>query len=432
MRTGESRHRHQPWASLKKNMRMKTITITGYRRPHLFRNLLESLRANDLSNWHIHARIEPTEFADAYIAIANEMLAGHDLTMTVNPERLGVRRNPFAAVQDVFARGSEINIYLEEDMVVSPDVIRLADWFVANHQIDWLCLSLLAGGCGATGLLSNPDCPNDMFLSKTFNSLGFVVTRQQWQHHFEPFWMTDDLSSCAYGGGKAYGWDWAVYFHLLAEHALHTVQPVLARANHTGREGGEHCPPDFHDLAFGDLPLAGALADAPSYRLVPLEQLPSPVRRHAMLWHQSVQTLVALAAKERAIDELHRLLAERDANWDTARHRADHLSGELATALDQAALQHREHQRAFADLSETVRRHETDHRNLAAELERVRLEYESAAAQVDALRTKAVTLHRVTVTPRRFIAGGARSGWWARLLRGVLLFKARRNARRQN
>ena len=134
MRTGEPRHRHQSWASLKKNMRMKTITITGYRRPHLFRNLLKSLLANELANWHIHARIEPTEFAEAYIAIANEMLAGHDFTMTVNPERLGVRRNPFAALQDVFARGSEINIYLEEDMVVSPDVTRLADWFVANHR----------------------------------------------------------------------------------------------------------------------------------------------------------------------------------------------------------------------------------------------------------------------------------------------------------
>ena len=134
---------------------------------------------------------------------------------------------------------------------------------------------------------------------------------------------------------------------------MHTVQPVLARANHTGREGGEHCPPDFHDLAFGDLPLASALVDAPSYRLVPLKQLPSPVRRHAMLWHQSVHTLIALAAKERAIYELHRLPAERDDDRDTARHRADQLSGELATTLDQAALQHREHQRAFADLSET-------------------------------------------------------------------------------
>ena len=66
-----------------------------------------------------------------------------------------------------------------------------------------------------------------------------------------------------------------------------------------------------------------------------------------MLWHQSVSTLIALAAKERAIYELHRLLAERDDDRDTARHRADQLSGELATTLDQAALQHREHRACF-------------------------------------------------------------------------------------
>ena len=81
-------------------------------------------------------------------------------------------------------------------------------------------------------------------------------------------------------------------------------------------------------------------------------------------------TLIALAAKERAIYELHRLLAERDDDRDTARHRADQLSGELATTLDQAALQHREHQRAFADLSETNSRSPSVFKRVWAQPER--------------------------------------------------------------
>ena len=63
---------------------------------------------------------------------------------------------------------------------------------------------------------------------------------------------------------------------------LTCLSPATARATHTGREGGTYCTPDWHDLAFEGLPLAakGRTAD---YTITPLEKLPPPVRRHALM-----------------------------------------------------------------------------------------------------------------------------------------------------
>ena len=283
---------------------MHTITITGYRRPQLFERLLASLRANDLSGWQVVVRLEPTPVAQDYIAIANRMLAGVDTRIGINPERLGVRLNPLSVLQEVFARGSLVNIYLEEDMEVAPDVTRLAQWFCRHHQPNWLCLSLLAGGCGSPGLVSYPECPQVLFLAKTFNALGFVVLRREWQTHFEPAWMVDDPAVCGPTGERTIGWDWAVYSHLIRTADLQTVQPALARATHTGRGDGEHCGSEFHDLAFAEFPLADRHATDAPYRLLERDLLPPALRRHAILWHQSAQALQRLADKNRVIEAL--------------------------------------------------------------------------------------------------------------------------------
>jgi hypothetical protein len=316
---------------------MKTITITGYRRPHLFRDLLQSLAANDLAGWTIFVRLEPSPAVAEFIAIANETLPGQDCRVTVNPERLGVRRNPCALLEEVFAAGSAINLYLEEDMVVAPDAIALAEWFAAHHRSDWLCLSLLAGGCGGRGPISYAAYPDLLFLARTFNSLGFVATREAWRTHFAPNWMVDPP-----GARHVAGWDWSIHFHLVRHPHLRTVQPALARANHTGRDDGEHCSAEFHDLAFSELPIAGLPAGSHEYRLTPLERLPAQVRLHAMLWDQVVVLWTFFLEKNVTIDSLFELMQKNAADAQRARKQSDALQARLATALERQAALERE------------------------------------------------------------------------------------------
>ena len=285
---------------------MKSITITGYRRPLVFRGLLSSLVENDLTGWQIFIRIEPSPVADEFVGIARDLLNGRCYGVAINSERRGVRLNPFSLMKDVFGLGSDMNIYLEEDMLVSPDLTSLADWYLYHQQPEWLCLSLLAGGCGSAGLISQPDYPDILFLANSFNSLGFVVTSASWRQHFQPNWMVD-----APGSGVPGGWDWAIYSYLMRNPSLHSLQPALARAVHMGREEAEHCSASFHDLAFAGLPIAGAQSEAIVYRVTPLEELPSTVRSHAMLWEQTVQALLDASQQGQEISRLGGIAYER-------------------------------------------------------------------------------------------------------------------------
>lgn len=275
---------------------MHTITLTGYKRPQLFRDTLVSLAANDLRDWQISIRIEPGPAAQEFVAIAASVLGGNAHSVKVNETRLGVRDNPFRVIDAAFAQGSALNLCLEEDLLLAPDATALALWFLRNHRPGWLCLCLLAGPCGTTAPLSDRRHPEALFAAKTFNSLGFAVRGEEWRRHFRPAWFRDQT---VLGGADSpdppCGWDWSIYALVAADPALVTIQPALARANHNGRDGGHFCSPAFHDRAFGALPLAGNAAPDP--RLVDVEDLPHEVRSHIHAFEELTAARLALAQR---------------------------------------------------------------------------------------------------------------------------------------
>ena len=273
--------------------------MTAFRRPFLFKAMLETLLANDLTGWRIVIQIDASPVAGDIAQIAHSLLDNHDRDIVVNPVRLGVRENPFRLLERVFREGSEFNLYLEEDLLLAPDATKLALWYEAHHRPEWLCLNLIAGGCASRGLLSNSDHPSLLFSGTTFNSLGFAVRQQEWRRFIEPAWMTERPDVVKYDGVPTGGWDWQVYAVLLDEAHLRTVQPVLARATHNGRIAGEHCPPWFHDLAFEGLPLYDGATALNEFNLLPLAELPSNVRRHAALWREMTAALRALSKWQR-------------------------------------------------------------------------------------------------------------------------------------
>ena len=229
----------------------RAITITGWRRPELFHALLKSLAANDLRGWQIFIQLEPSEYSEAYCAAAAEILSGVPLSITVNPERLGVRMNPYSLLSRVFEEKVDFVLYLEEDLLLAPDATALAEWYGANHRSEWMCLSLLSGGCGSKGFISEPNHPELLFAGKSFNSLGFAFRRDEWERHIRPAWLSDEIVYTCYGQGRG-SWDWSVYQHVIMTDGLYTLQPAAARATHTGR-CGMYCQPEFHDAAFAGL-----------------------------------------------------------------------------------------------------------------------------------------------------------------------------------
>lgn len=278
----------------------RTITITGKERPALFQQLLTSLRANDLDGWRIAIAIDGDrgqEFAE----IARTTLGGIDYSLTVNGEVLGIRLNPFNLLSRVFAEGSELNLYLEEDFVVSPDATRLALWYQRNHRLRWACLNLVAGTCGSAGYLSNPAYPDVLFESHSFNSLGFVIRPAEWFGVFRHVWMGDakpPRGALVFADWRTHwGWDWSVY-GALADGDFVAVQPALARVTHTGAKG-TYSTPAFQERAFGGMEI-NQQADL-AYRLAAVGELPHVVRSHVNLHEESTRRLVELERAARLI-----------------------------------------------------------------------------------------------------------------------------------
>ncbi|MGC1586821.1 MAG: hypothetical protein WA791_14170, partial [Rhodomicrobium sp.] len=285
----------------------RAITITGWQRPQLFLMLLESLAANDLDGWEVLIQLEPSEFVDEYRAAAAEKLSEVLVSITVNHERLGIRNNPYSLLSRAFDDHTDFVLYLEEDLLLAADATALAQWYAENHRCEWMCLSLLSGGCGSKGFISDRAYPQVLFTGKSFNSLGFAVRRGEWERHLRPAWQSDlPMYTCK--GGEARGWDWSVYLHLITTPGLCTLQPAAARATHTGRHG-VYCRPEFHDAAFKGLDLAEGLAADRSYSVLPAESMPAALRRQASLWDQ---TNSALHVINKRMPQLNILLGEQE------------------------------------------------------------------------------------------------------------------------
>jgi hypothetical protein len=95
------------------------------------------------------------------VNICEDMLAGLSHEITVNDEVLGIEVNPYRVLSRAFAAGSNLNLFLEEDLLISPDATAIASWFGENYKPGWLCLNLLAATCGSAGTLSDPRMPTN-------------------------------------------------------------------------------------------------------------------------------------------------------------------------------------------------------------------------------------------------------------------------------
>ena len=261
----------------------RSVTVTAAFRPALFRRLLKSLVINDLTGWQVVIRVEPSECSGEFAKIAADVLANFEYDLKVNQRVRGITLNPFLAIEDAFSAGSRLNLYLEEDLLVAPDATEVALWYQREHKPGWLCLSLLAGPCASTGFLSNERYPDLLFAARTFNSIGFVIRREEWHAHARSAWLGDQRRQpreIQANWRYNWGWDWSLYGLVAASPTLRSIQPVLARATHTGHLG-TYSLPEFHDAAFGKLPINARKAI--DYRLTEVDELPHEVRSHVFL-----------------------------------------------------------------------------------------------------------------------------------------------------
>src|SRR5574340_426440 len=173
---------------------MKTIGLTAFRRPEYEKRVMQSVK--DLN----------------HIDRGYRFFTFHDRE---NGGHLGCDRNMFRSISQCFEYGSEFHVQIEDDTLLAPDALDLADWFFNHPERDnYVLLNLHAHS-------KDLSQPLDIHEHYGFTSWGWAITREMWERWILPNW-----------GGKhrvhPMRWDWSVSY-ALRKNGLKTLSPILSR-----------------------------------------------------------------------------------------------------------------------------------------------------------------------------------------------------------
>ena len=242
-------------------MQIKTITVTAHDRPDLLSKTLDALSKNNTDGWEIFVSIEPTELTDGMVTIVKDRFP--DANILLPETKLGVRENPFQLLKHVFEDAqSDINIYLEEDLDISPDVCDIAEFYLKKGCPE-VCVCL----CNHN-IYSETIIDSEKLLTETekFSALGMILSRDSWDENFEPNWNAKLRRG---------GWDDAMQQYVIRNKKT-ILMPVFSRSTHTG-EWGTHCRPKIHQiLGYNDIKIYKEGGISGEYRII-ISEVPETI-----------------------------------------------------------------------------------------------------------------------------------------------------------
>jgi len=201
---------------------MKTITLTVSNRPHYLKRCLETLsKCVGIENYVLVIGLEPNCSSSREICESIDFI---EKRIVYNQTNLGVTQNPFSTLEYVFSF-SNYNVYLEEDVVVSPDILNLADWyFQSNLTEEYLAMALSIWSIKGT------ESPFVVFPISPllWMAFGWAMGKKEWEY-IKPFWFLED------------SWDHSVRRKLEFLNKK-VLAPQYSRCNHIGEFGAHSTP----------------------------------------------------------------------------------------------------------------------------------------------------------------------------------------------
>jgi hypothetical protein len=205
---------------------MRTISLPVYRRPDRVKRLLETLRACRPDGYTLVVSAEPG-FQDVLDVIRT--IDFMPFQVSINKERLGLNGNIKNALVSAMRAGSDFNVALEDDIVLAPDALRLAEWFSSAPMCSrYACMGLFAyDSCAAN--------PLEVRETQDFRSWGWCFTRASWESRIAP--ALEFVPTLNPGVKYSDLWDFRLQYYLVANGAK-TIHPSLSRSNHEGAADG--------------------------------------------------------------------------------------------------------------------------------------------------------------------------------------------------
>lgn len=238
---------------------MKIITLPVATRPYYLKQLLNTLKDNNLEGWKLYINSEPYEEVIKVVRSINFI----ETNILINKTYLGVRQNPFNVIDRAFDAGAEYVVHLEDDLIISPDLLDLAMWYYESFKDN----PTKYLNYGFFNYDSDTDLPDDIIeVTDKFTGLGWSTFKECWYKWFYPNWFNDQINRQVWGP-QTVGWDWSMASIAKTEY-LKSLQPLCSRSNHIGRLGGTYCAAKFHDDTFPQIQVCQEDAKDLKYRIV--------------------------------------------------------------------------------------------------------------------------------------------------------------------
>lgn len=222
---------------------MNTITMICWKRPEYLKRAIESILLNPrfVDFEKIYIRVEPDhpkEMAEFLGEVA--LVLGDRVEITVNSFRLGTDKNGFLALRRAFEAGSDLNVHIEEDVILSSDALDvvLEEFPKMKAYTDPGCLCFCLHNHNSQAM--SEDTIRQIQCIHEFNPYGWACTKEQWQF-LSAEWFTNRWSP---DGVQKYGWDWSVNYHCANAKTHYTAMPLVSRATTIGELGGVNMSPE--------------------------------------------------------------------------------------------------------------------------------------------------------------------------------------------
>lgn len=206
------------------------------------RSTLDSWRrVRGLKDWLFRFHVEPDDsLAQSNIDLINDWTVDMDLTdvhVVYNTSRMGVLRNPWSAFESAFALGAWFVLLVEEDVLVSPDVLEYFDRTAQIFAEQKAALAVCGSYFGEAG------APMEIYLAQDFCPLTWGTWSDRWRSVLRDTW-DHDYSTGNQDGSEA-GWDWNIRRRIIPERQMACVFPRVSRSLHIGKHGVHMRPEDF-------------------------------------------------------------------------------------------------------------------------------------------------------------------------------------------
>ena len=210
---------------------MKTISLLACKRPHYLQQTLAALRKNDLTGWQIIATVDGDPENEPVIALI-KAIDWIPVQLYVNKFKLGIDRASFNAVRRAFDYGAELNVYLEEDTLLSPDTLSMVQWLFQRDVVNdnpSVGVAFYREAVLYTNEFSHLIIDNSRKSDGGFGQ-GFACSYEQWNSFYSRYWLYFENH---HGGA---GWDWSIS-HAATDLKRKVWRPNIPRSKHIGLIG---------------------------------------------------------------------------------------------------------------------------------------------------------------------------------------------------